>query len=121
MIVEYTGPYTGERKMVQTIIKRCLHNVALTVNRVKNTSNFMFRRHLLITNLGISISLSATGDILEQNYEKLKSSERVYDPRRTFNMGVTGLTIGFVCHHWYNWLDRFMPGRTIRIVMKKVN
>ncbi|CAG7833569.1 unnamed protein product [Allacma fusca] len=35
-------------------------------------------------------------------------------------MGVTGLTIGFVCHHWYNWLDRFMPGRTLRVVMKKV-
>ena len=31
-----------------------------------------------------------------------------------------GLTSGFLCHFWYNYLDRFLPGSTLRIVVKKV-
>src|ERR1700744_1503847 len=76
--------------------------------KLRSASHFMFHRHLLVTNLGISVSLSCAGDLLQQNYEKFKSSERAFDLRRTFNMGTTGLTIGLFCHHWYNFLDKFM-------------
>jgi len=80
----------------------------------------MFRKHLLLTNLGISMSLSVTGDCLQQHYEIIKSGERSFDKKRSFHMGTSGLTVGFVCHHWYKYLDRFLPGRAIRTVFKKV-
>ena len=31
-----------------------------------------------------------------------------------------GLTSGFLCHFWYNFLDRVYPGKGIKIVMKKI-
>lgn len=35
-------------------------------------------------------------------------------------MSVSGMTIGIVCHYWYNFLDGRIAGRTIGIVLKKV-
>lgn len=31
-----------------------------------------------------------------------------------------GLTAGVLCHYWYNFLDRLLPGRAVRTVAKKV-
>ena len=31
-----------------------------------------------------------------------------------------GLTSGFLCHHWYKYLDKKIPGNTIRIIAKKI-
>ena len=31
-----------------------------------------------------------------------------------------GLTSGLLCHYWYNWLDRALPGRGVRIVLQKI-
>lgn len=31
-----------------------------------------------------------------------------------------GVTVGVVCHYWYQILDKRLPGRTLGIVMKKV-
>ena len=31
-----------------------------------------------------------------------------------------GLTSGFLCHFWYNFLDRMYPGKGIKIVFKKI-
>ena len=31
-----------------------------------------------------------------------------------------GLTSGFLCHFWYNFLDRALPGSGIRIVARKI-
>lgn len=31
-----------------------------------------------------------------------------------------GLTSGVLCHYWYNYLDRFFPGKGIKIVIKKI-
>lgn len=73
-----------------------------------------------MTNLGISLSLSATGDIIQQHYEILTKQQGSWDVIRTRNMAISGITVGILCHYWYIWLDRFMPGRTLRIVAKKV-
>jgi protein Mpv17 len=35
-------------------------------------------------------------------------------------MAVSGMSIGIVCHYWYNFLDAKMSGRTIGIVLKKL-
>lgn len=88
---------------------------------VKNITKVLFSsRYLLMTNLGISVSLSATGDIIQQHYEIITTQQGCWDVLRSRNMALSGLTVGFLCHHWYLWLDRFMPGRTLRIVAKKV-
>ncbi len=31
-----------------------------------------------------------------------------------------GLTSGVLCHHWYNYLDRVLPGRGMTAVVKKI-
>merc|ERR1719312_242823 len=31
-----------------------------------------------------------------------------------------GLTSGFLCHHWYNYLDRALPGRGVRVIVRKI-
>ena len=44
--------------------------MGLFVSRVNNIKDYMFSpKNLFYTNVGISISLSAVGDILEQHYE----------------------------------------------------
>lgn len=39
---------------------------------------------------------------------------------RTQHMAISGMTVGIICHHWYNYLDARMPGKTIGIVLKKL-
>ncbi|KAL0131902.1 hypothetical protein PUN28_003039 [Cardiocondyla obscurior] len=77
-------------------------------------------KNLLFTNIGISITLSALGDVLEQHYEILKGEWDRWSCIRTRNMSISGMSIGVVCHYWYNYLDTRLPGRTIGIVLKKV-
>ncbi|CAL8111679.1 unnamed protein product [Orchesella dallaii] len=90
------------------------------VTKMRSGTRYMFQRHLLLTNIGISAGLSATGDCIEQNYEKYKDPERKYEVRRTLNMSGAGVTTGVVCHYWYIWLDKYVPGRTFKIAMKKM-
>nr|BAN20755.1 pmp22 peroxisomal membrane protein, putative [Riptortus pedestris] len=101
-------------------------SVAVLINRlssvyskIKTVNSVMFNKHLLLTNLGISLGLSGFGDVLQQNYMILQGEKKAWNKRRTFNMSVTGLTVGAVCHHWYNYLDKKLPGRTLKIVLKK--
>ncbi|XP_076171471.1 mpv17-like protein 2 [Ptiloglossa arizonensis] len=77
-------------------------------------------KYLLWTNVGISISLSAMGDVLEQHYEILKGKWDKWSLNRTRNMAVSGMSVGIICHYWYKYLDNRLPGRTINTVLKKV-
>ncbi|XP_058467904.1 mpv17-like protein 2 [Malaya genurostris] len=77
-------------------------------------------RYLLYTNVGISISLSGVGDIIEQHYEIYTNNLEFWDRQRTRQMSVSGMTVGIFCHNWYNLMDRMFPGRTLSIVLKKV-
>ncbi|GAB6020458.1 hypothetical protein CHUAL_003149 [Chamberlinius hualienensis] len=90
------------------------------VEGARKATSHLFNRHLLLTNLTISVSLSATGDVLQQQYDILTKKQATWDKRRTRDMALSGLTVGFICHHWYVWLDRIIPGRTLAIVMKKL-
>lgn len=78
-------------------------------------------RYLLYTNVTISVVLSSVGDQLEQQYELL-TGQLTGGPNalRTAHMALSGGTVGVVCHYWYRWLDRRIPGRTFAIVLKKV-
>jgi len=87
----------------------------------RHASRILFsRRYLLATNVLISASLSATGDILEQHYEIVTKHQKPWDTRRTLHMSASGITVGILCHYWYIFLDKRLPGRSLRIVMKKV-
>ncbi|XP_022221003.1 mpv17-like protein 2 [Drosophila obscura] len=78
------------------------------------------KRYLLYTNLSISTSLSMVGDTIEQSYERYVGEIDGWNRTRTLRMGTGGFTVGFVCHHWYQYLDHRYPNRTIGIVMRKI-
>ncbi|RZC36545.1 inositol monophosphatase 3, partial [Asbolus verrucosus] len=77
-------------------------------------------KYLFYTNVGLSVTLSGVGDILVQNYEILTHELEGWNKIRTRNMSICGMTIGIFCHHWYNYLDRRLPGYAIKTVAKKI-
>ena len=77
-------------------------------------------RYLLVTNTAITVGLSCSGDALQQNYQKFKKERIRLDKWRSVNVALTGLVIGPFCHYWYLALDRWFPGRTMRIITKKL-
>jgi protein Mpv17 len=88
-------------------------------------SKIFASKNLFATNLVLSFSLSDLGDWLQQvNENKLGSGKQrggAWNPRRTLLMSTSfGLTSGFLCHFWYNLLDRTVVGHTLAVVAKKI-
>ncbi|XP_069669248.1 mpv17-like protein 2 [Periplaneta americana] len=106
--MQYAG-FTVARILKSEIIQKC-----------RTVSHVMFTKHLFLTNVGISLSLSGVGDIIQQHYELLNGDHEKWNRTRTLHMSLTGMTIGVFCHHSYKWLDSLFPGRTLRTVIKKV-
>lgn len=77
-------------------------------------------KYLFFTNIGLSMSLSAVGDVIEQNYELMTKKIDLWDKIRTRNMTLTGFAVGIFCHAWYRYLDKLLPGYSLGIVIKKV-
>ena len=49
------------------------------------------------------------------------SNHPKWDSKRTYQMSLSfGLTSGFLCHYWYNFLDRVYPGKGLKVVCKKI-
>ncbi|XP_070505915.1 mpv17-like protein 2 [Chironomus tepperi] len=95
------------------------------LRKLKYLSNNLIKvsfsdKFLLTTNCLISVSLSSVGDIIEQNLEIYRKEIEKYDIIRSRNMAASGLTVGVFCHFWYKVLDNRLPGRTFKIVVKKV-
>ncbi|KAL1129007.1 hypothetical protein AAG570_013539 [Ranatra chinensis] len=90
------------------------------VRKCGQIKEVLFDRYLLLTNVGISIGLSGAGDVLQQHYWIVQGEKKSWNVRRTRDMSVSGLTVGILCHYWYNFLDHRLPGKTIKIVLKKV-
>lgn len=78
------------------------------------------RKYLLLTNVCISLALSSAGDILEQQYEQYSGQQHKWDMERTLQMGASGVSVGCICHYWYLFLDKRLPGRSMQIVVKKI-
>lgn len=92
-----------------------------TVRSIKTFHKKAFSpKYLLITNICISVSLSSVGDCLEQQYELFTRDIDKYSGKRTAHMALSGLTVGVVCHYWYQFIDARIPGRSLSIVLKKV-
>ena len=82
-----------------------------------------FGRHLFLTNTGISFGLSGIGDLLEQKMESNQKQKTKFNINwsRTLHMSTSfGLTSGVLCHFWYNYLDKTLPGRGIKVVVQKI-
>ncbi|CAK1544983.1 unnamed protein product [Leptosia nina] len=77
-------------------------------------------KYLLYTNVTISVSLSALGDLMEQTYEVYTKDMDKYDFKRTMHMGFSGAAVGVLCHHWYKVLDKFIIGKSTDMVIKKL-
>ncbi|KAK9502449.1 hypothetical protein O3M35_011228 [Rhynocoris fuscipes] len=98
-----------------------LSRISLGIEKLRRFKDIIFsNRYLLYTNVGISVSLSAVGDIAEQSYIINSGHQKEWNSMRTQHMSISGLTVGVLCHHWYNFLDRRFPQRTLKIVIKKV-
>ncbi|WAR12881.1 M17L2-like protein [Mya arenaria] len=103
---------------METVVRLCNHRLLRAVQtRVKK---LFTRRYLLYTNTAISFTMSCAGDGLQQRYQLLKGEMDSWDWERTHDVGLTGLVIGPFCHSWYLFLDWWLPGRSFRIVTKKL-
>ncbi|XP_037718559.1 mpv17-like protein 2 [Drosophila subpulchrella] len=77
-------------------------------------------KYLLYTNIGISVGLSMVGDTMEQSYERFIGELPGWNRIRTVRMGISGFTVGLVCHYWYQYLDYLYPHRTFKVVIIKI-
>ncbi|XP_069943523.1 mpv17-like protein 2 isoform X2 [Cherax quadricarinatus] len=100
------------------LVRKLLQSSLITsTRRIVHTA---FDKHLFFTNVTLSFSLSGIGDILQQHHNIIYKQQTTWDIARTRHMTCTGITVGALCHHWYILLDRKLPGRTLKAVMKKL-
>ena len=85
-----------------------------------NLKKLFSQKYLLYTNTVISLLMSCTGDGLQQNYQISQKEIACWDKRRSRDVAVTGFLIGPFCHYWYIFLDWWLPGRSARVVTKKL-
>lgn len=91
------------------------------VSRMKHIGKVAFSdKYLIYTNVTISVTLSAVGDIIEQQYEIYKKEQEKLDMKRTLHMACSGAALGVLCHNWYKILDKFIIGKTTDMVIKKL-
>ena len=79
-----------------------------------------FGKHLLVTNTVSSGGFFVLGDAIQQRLEMTQNPGRKFDFKRNFRLGVVGLTQGPPHHYWYVYLDKFLPGKSYGVVMKKI-
>ncbi|RNA44275.1 Mpv17 2 [Brachionus plicatilis] len=104
---------------LKRLINEC-HFLRPTFNYIKKRQEFLFSKHLLATNLTISIGFSALGDIVEQIIELVSKEIKQWDRIRTLKLSTTGFTVGIVCHYWYTLLEKYYPHNRRGQVFKKI-
>jgi len=90
----------------------------MVLSKFSKFGRVLFRKHLFASNLCLSFVLSGLGDLIQQSIEQPRTK---WNKGRTLQMSTAfGLTSGFLCHHWYSYLDRVLPGRGLGSVFRKV-
>ncbi|EDV39916.1 uncharacterized protein Dana_GF10258 [Drosophila ananassae] len=98
------------------------HLTFLLLRWTKIAWSNMFGKYLLITNVFGSGLLMVVGDVIAQEYEYrrgLRQQDR-FDTDRMYRMFVAGALQGPLHHYVYNWMDRVMPARTFKNIIKKI-
>ncbi|XP_037088653.1 mpv17-like protein 2 [Pollicipes pollicipes] len=82
----------------------------------------LFGRRLWLTNTVSCGALLAAGDGIQQllEFQRGVHAEEHYNWKRTGRMFAVGLSQGPPHHLWYTWLDRWLPGRSGRVVRLKI-
>jgi len=83
----------------------------------KTVKRLFSRHNLLLSNTAICVVMSGLGDIVLQ---RVQSSKKLYDPKRTLHLSLTGFTVGPICHFWYQLMEKRLPGKTLSVIAKKV-
>jgi len=79
-----------------------------------------FGKHLLLTNCVSCGGFFVIGDAIQQKIEMTQNPGQKFDYKRTMRLAVVGLTQGPPHHFWYLYLDRWFPGRSKQVVIKKI-
>ena len=93
----------------------CILSHSIRMQQLRHMKR-VFSANLLLANTGTCCVLYTVGDLCQQ---KIEGREKV-DWARTARMAILGFCLGPVNHYWYQSLDRFLPGTTIRLVAQKV-
>ncbi|XP_013382153.1 mpv17-like protein 2 [Lingula anatina] len=112
----------------KTLMDNIFQNLAIKRQRVvtstkafvQNVSQKTFGKYLLLTNTTVTVSLSGAGDYMQQIYQIKKGTHKQWDKARTLKLSLTGITIGPACHYWYLYLDKWFPGKTLSVLVKKI-
>ncbi|XP_031620106.1 mpv17-like protein 2 [Contarinia nasturtii] len=96
-------------------------------NFIRNITNSLFKKHLLLTNTVSSGVLMSIGDGLSQYVEQkitLKHNKEQWkfklDWSRNGKMFVVGASSGPLHHYFYGWLDAKYIGFTLKVTMIKI-
>ena len=80
-------------------------NVKNSIPLVRKFSQKLFSKHLLSTNVFLSVVTSGIGDMIEQVFEILAKVETEWNKTRTLKLASTGFGVGFLAHYWYKILE----------------
>ena len=87
------------------IFKTTSRSIKNFVPIVKKFNENLFTKHLLATNVFISVVTSGIGDMIEQMFEVLAKIEANWNKTRTLKLATTGFSVGFLAHYWYKILE----------------
>jgi protein Mpv17 len=87
------------------LLRTASRNVKSSFPLVKKLSHNLFSKHLLATNVFLSVFTSGVGDVIEQMFEILAKIETEWNKTRTLKLASTGFGVGFLAHYWYKVLD----------------
>ena len=99
---------------------RQIINKYFTPNTLKFIKLFVYGA---ATNTAFSVFLRSTADVCQQNIENRNvDSVRFYDLNltRTKHIATIGSVIGPLMYAFYSYLDKILPGKTFKIIAKKI-
>ncbi|RNA26440.1 mpv17 2 [Brachionus plicatilis] len=74
----------------------------------------------VVGNTIIGVGLRGLGDSIQQNIEINSKKSQNYDFLRTCKISCSGFVIGPLNFFWYKYLDTKFPGKSLRVVAKKI-
>ena len=85
--------------------------------------SFYTGRYAVITNTITAGTMGCVADAIAQTVEKkyMNNADASWDFSRTRNMTIISTTFGPLVYYWYRFLDTKFPGKSPRMLIKKVS